>query len=83
MKQIFRERQFLVSHLFINEKKEWHIFFFDQRDMETETKNHWKEGSHLHFMNYLWTGLELDTVWKSLDSYKGKFGSSIHIKWEE
>ena len=53
MSQLFKDRRYLVGHLFFTlDYSKWHFFCFDQRDLETRG-NHWKEGSHVHFVNWL------------------------------
>jgi hypothetical protein len=51
MGQMFEERRYLVGHIFsIPNLSEWHFFCFDQRDLEDQRPNHWKEGPHVHFI---------------------------------
>jgi hypothetical protein len=51
--QIFKERRYLVGHIFyLPDLSQWHFFQFDQRDLEDERGNHWKEGAHIHFLNW-------------------------------
>jgi len=80
--QIFVERRYLVVHVFYNELK-WHLFYFDQRDIEKERRNHWKEGSHIHFVNYLWPNHDLGNLWEIFDKSNASVGGKIHIKYFE
>ena len=57
MSQIFVERRYLVGHIFhVPDLTKWHFFCFDQRDLEGDKPNHWKEGSHVHFTNWVCLG---------------------------
>jgi hypothetical protein len=82
MFQIFEERRYLVGHMFHNrDLSKWHFFCFDQRDLEERRPNHWKEGSHVHFMNWLWPNQDAKTVWSEFVSGNYKPGSSIHLRF--
>jgi hypothetical protein len=37
--QIFHQRRLLTAHIFFNPQR-WHIFYFDQRDMDASGQNH-------------------------------------------
>ncbi len=64
MAQMFEERRYLVGYMFYNrDLSRWHFFCFDQRDLEERRPNHWKEGSHVHFMNWLWPKQDVQSVW--------------------
>lgn len=77
--QLFKDRRYLVGHIFYNKNK-WHLFYFDQRDSE-KRKNHWIEGPHIHFVNYLW-GVNVDQLWSSFNTRRGGFSKGLHIKYE-
>ncbi|HXP80906.1 MAG TPA: hypothetical protein VN976_13455 [Verrucomicrobiae bacterium] len=82
MAQIFEERRYLVGHMFHNpDRSRWHFFCFDQRDLEERRPNHWKEGSHVHFMNWLWPNQDAQTVWSGFVTGNYKPGSSIHLRF--
>ncbi len=81
MTQIFEQRRYLVTHIFWNEDK-WHLFYFDQRDMEYRFENHWKKGSHIHFINYLWPNLDPSNVWAVFNKANGSVGGKLHIKYD-
>lgn len=81
IKGIFDQRRHSIAHIF-DQSKKWHIFYFDYRDLEDQTQNHWKEGSHIHFVNYLWTNLAVCDVWDSLAGRKNK-SYGIHIRWRD
>jgi hypothetical protein len=77
--QIFKQRRILVAHIFFSQAK-WHIFYFDQRDLEDFEKNHWGKGSHVHFVNYLWPGYDPSDLWALFDKADGTVGGNIHIR---
>ncbi len=80
--QVFKDRRFLIGHVFSNSSK-WHIFFFDQRDLGAHTKSHWKEGPHIHFVNYLWPRVDPDKLWKDLGNSDADIGDSLHIRFQD
>ena len=81
IKGIFDQRRHSIAHIFIRPER-WHIFYFDFRDIEDQTENHWKGGSHIHFVNYLWANLKLGDVWDSLAGRSNK-SYGLHIKWQD
>ncbi len=78
--QSFKQRRLLVAHVFYNDSQ-WHIFYFDQRDLEDFEKNHWKEGSHIHFVNYLWPDYNPSDLWVLFDKANASIGGKIHIRF--
>lgn len=80
IRQIFTDRRCLIAHVFYNATK-WHLFYFDQRDFETQTKNHWKEGSHIHFVNFLWTQYNINTINDIFDNCKTSISGKLHIRF--
>ena len=80
MRQIFIDRKCLIAHLFHNFLY-WHLFFFDQRDFEAQMENHWKEGSHIHFVNYLWTQYRINTIDDSFDDRNFSISDKLHIRF--
>ena len=82
MAQMFEERRYLVGHIFYNSDfSRWHFFCFDQRDLEERKPNHWKEGSHVHFMNWLWPKQDAQSVWSEFVKGNYKPGNSIHLRF--
>jgi hypothetical protein len=80
--QIFRDRRHLVGHIFyVPDLSEWHFFQFDQRDLEDERGNHWKEGAHIHFLNWLWPNYDAKTLWANFTSGKAKLNDSLHVRY--
>jgi len=58
----------------------WHFFQFDQRDLEDE-QNHWKEGAHIHFLNWLWPNYDTKTLWANFTSGRAKMNDSLHVRY--
>lgn len=81
--QIFKDRCYLVGHIFYTpDLSQWHFFQFDQRDTQ-DGKNHWKQGAHIHFLNWLWPNHDAQTVWTSFTSGKVKLNDSLHVRYSE
>ena len=79
--QMFKDRRYLVGHIFyVPDLTEWHFFQFDQRDLE-DKENHWKEGAHIHFLNWLWPNYEPKTLWANFTSGKAKMNDSLHVRY--
>jgi hypothetical protein len=82
MGQMFEERRYLVGHMFYTPNlSEWHFFCFDQRDLEDERPNHWKEGPHVHFINWLWPGQDAKSVWSNFVGENQRPGNAIHLRF--
>ena len=63
-------------HLFVNlNKPKWHLFFFDQNSVQGA---HWKHGGHIHFVNYLWSNLNINN---DLDDFDKIENGSLHIRF--
>jgi len=83
MSQSFVDRRYYVGHLFCTpDLSRWHFFCFDQRDLQTEG-NHWTEGSHVHFVNWLWPRLDAQSVWSHFLTKDDRPGSDIHLRFVE
>lgn len=83
MSQSFKEQRYLVGHMFFTpEFAKWHFFCFDQRDLETNG-NHWKEGSHGHFINWLWPRQEAKSVWSNFVTEDQRPGGAIHLRFSD
>lgn len=75
--EIFNQRKYQIAHLFVGPSK-WHLIFYDSRDIEGK---HWELGSHIHFVNHLFSNLSIDEVTKSFyEMDLQKLGKRIHIK---
>ena len=82
MGQMFEERRYLVGHMFIGaDESRWHFFCFDQRDTDQDRPNHWKEGAHVHFVNWLWPKLSAETVWSAFTDQDQRPGGTIHLRF--
>jgi hypothetical protein len=79
--QIFKDRRLLVSHIFYNSAR-WHLFYFDQRDTDEDRKNHWKRGSHIHFVNDLWPGYDPEKLWDIFSRADASAGGKLHIPFK-
>lgn len=76
------ERRCLSLHLFVHRiDASWHILFFDQKDTD-ERRNHWKEGPHLHLVNYLTYFQNPFDLWDSIVSASERPKSKFHIRYE-
>lgn len=84
MFQFFKERRWLVGHMFYTPNfEEWHFIFFDQRDTEYIRRNHWREGSHFHFVNWLWPDLTLKSVWSDFVQLNKRPDKSVHVRYDD
>ncbi len=80
--QLFQERRYLVGHMFYTRTLyQWHFFYFDQRDTEEERANHWKGGSHIHFINWLWPEHTAQSLWSRFTSGNVQMGGSFHMRF--
>ena len=83
MSQSFVERRYLVGHMFFTpDYAQWHFFCFDQRDLET-SDNHWKFGSHVHFVNWLWPGQNPKSILSDFVTEEERAGGAIHLRFVE
>lgn len=81
IKQVFIERRMLSVHVFQNVTK-WHLFYFDQHDMDKH-RNHWKYGSHIHFVNFLWPNLDVNNLWELFNKTESSASGKLHIRYQE
>ena len=79
--EIFKQRRYLVAHIFANAER-WHLFYFDQRDIQTLDPNHWKHGPHLHFVNDLWPNYDPNDVWALFDQADASLRGKLHIRYK-
>jgi hypothetical protein len=77
---ILLERKCIHVHFF-EHGSAWHCFYFDYRDMGSDSTNHWKYGSHLHYVSYLWPNLDRDHIWSSFDKRFADIPSAVHIRF--
>lgn len=79
--QTFEDRRYLVGHMFIMPNPEhWHFLYLDQRDI-AEDKNHWKEGPHIHFLNWLWRR-DPQALWTAFRAGEAPKGA-LHIRFRD
>jgi hypothetical protein len=71
-----------VAHLFANTDR-WHLFYFDQRDLDGAAVNHWTGGSHVHFVNDLWPEYAAGQLWSAFDDPKTSVAGKLHIRFDE
>ena len=75
------ERRYIHVHLF-EYSSEWHCFYFSYKDIEPANTNHWKYGSHLHYISYLWPGLKKRWIWSKFNKRFTDISGSLHIRFE-
>lgn len=79
--QLMKDRRKIGAHLFFLPSKErWHLLYFNQRDM-SDTSNHWKAGSHVHYSREGYSNDPLDTVWARIRAKDPQFPASEHIRY--
>jgi hypothetical protein len=77
----FRERRMLVGHIFYHDDPSlWHFFYFDQRDISAN-HNHWREGAHLHFINWLTRPKQTaNDIWVEFHDGNPDMKGALHIR---
>ena len=81
--QLFTERRYLVGHIFYTSNLlDWHFFYFDQRDTELHNKQ-WVEGSHIHYINWLWPEHSAKSIWEKFTSGNVQMNGSLHLRWKD
>ena len=78
--QFMHESGWTAGHMFCTpELDQWHFFVFGKTH-EDDRRNHWREGPHAHFINWLWPHMDPRKVWYSFAD-EGKWPSSaIHVR---
>jgi hypothetical protein len=80
--QTFEERRLFAAHLFYTpNQRYWHLFYFDQRDT-AKTRNHWRNGSHIHYANDLFHRQPLSEIWSRILGGETSFLKGTHIRFE-
>jgi hypothetical protein len=81
--QVFRDRRFLVGHIFYTaDLVRWHFFYFDQRDLGADPEQvHWRDGSHIHFINHLWPNFTAQGIWDRFLTKDPLVSGSLHIHY--
>lgn len=81
--QIFEERRVWSFHaLFTPPKDRWHVFYFNQRDMN-EGPNHWKGGPHIHYSRQGYVNDTFDNMWARVLTRPVKPPSGEHIRFSD
>ena len=76
-----KEQRSLAAHiLYMPDHKFWHLFYFDNHD-ESKFRNHWKFGTHIHYVSYLWPELNMNLVWQKVMSGDLSFQNKLHINF--
>jgi hypothetical protein len=80
--QTSEERRLFAAHLFYTpNQRYWHLFYFDQRDT-AESRNHWRNGSHIHYANDMFHHKPLPEVWNRVQAGEIAFLKGLHIRYE-
>lgn len=77
---LLEERRHINVHMFYR-NTEWHCFYFSYEDIEPIENNHWKHGSHLHYVSYLWPKYTKEQIWDSFDTRKTQISGNFHIRF--
>ena len=76
-----KERRHISAHLFQRDL-EWHCFYFSYSDIEEEdSQNHWKHGTHLHYVSHLWPRYDRDQIWDQFDKRSTDIPGNLHIRF--
>lgn len=80
--QIVTDRRFLVGHLFYSQNhNNWHLLYFDNRDLKP-TNNHFEQGgTHIHLINHFWARWTYEAIWKHFMKGNPKMSSALHIRF--
>jgi len=79
-RQYGEEKRILVD--LFEKESQWHCFYNTYRDMQSDD-NHWKYGSHIHYVSYLWPEYRKKQIWELFDKRVTKIAGSIHIRYEK
>ena len=81
--QIFPQRRLWSFHrLFTPAKDQWHLIYFNQRDM-CGTENHWTGGAHFHYSRNGFVNDTFDTMWARLLGDPPKPPAHVHIRFAD
>ncbi|WP_174902156.1 hypothetical protein [Burkholderia pseudomultivorans] len=80
--QILKDRRYLVGHIFYTrDHSNWHLFYFDNRDL-TPYENHFKHGGpHIHLINHLWPDHTCESLWTFFQDDNPKMTGAEHIRF--
>jgi len=81
--QIFKDRRLFAAHLlYMPDGRYWHLFYFDQRDID-KYENHWNAGGpHIHYSRESFCRKSLAEMWSQVCLPIPKLPSSIHIRYD-
>ena len=80
--QIFKDRKLIAVHLFYSSShKNWHMFYFNQRDYST-TNNHWEHGPHIHYSQNSFVRESLVDIWRKVCQPNPVFPKSVHVRYD-
>jgi len=79
--RLYGEEKRIHVHL-LEKESQWHCFFCTYQDMQSDD-NHWKNGSHIHYVSYLWPDYHKKQIWESFDKRCTDITGSIHIRFEK
>jgi hypothetical protein len=72
----------LGGHMFTSaDAGMWHVMFLDEHDLTDGSESHWVGGAHIHFVNWLWSGLDLNLVWSSFIHEDRRPSAGFHIRY--
>ena len=80
VRNLFDTRKHLSAHLFRSASR-WHLFYFTFHDVKDGEANHWKHGSHVHFLNHLWTEYLVGQLDDLLFSSRTTKVKNLHIRY--
>jgi hypothetical protein len=82
--QSVKERRMFAAHLFYLQNHEyWSLFYFDQRDISSDS-NHWKIGGpHIHYAYEAFANKPMHIVWQEICQLQASPPSSEHIRYKD
>jgi len=79
----FEERKVAAAHMFYNGEGLWHLFYFSCKETDEEENNHWAHGTHVHFVNYLWPGIDPSNFWENFgENRQIRVAGPCHIRFQ-
>ena len=75
----FEQRKVHLCHLF-QRHDEWHCFYFSFNDIES-ADNHWRGGSHVHYVSSKWCRLKPPQVLRLFDHREVNIVGDFHVRY--
>lgn len=75
----FEQRKVHVCHLF-QRRDEWRCFYFSFNDIQS-TDNHWRGGSHIHYVSSKWCRLKPHQILSKFDDREVKIPGDFHVPY--